>query len=82
MKTALRRAPTHHQAPTMARARAIVRDEERGELLRAALLISRACGGARALLVAGHQPDPETIGRILASVSEFADDVRAHLTRR
>jgi hypothetical protein len=66
----------------MARARALVLDEERGELLRAALLISRACGGSRALLVAGHQPDVETLGRILASVSEFADDVRAHLTRR
>lgn len=82
MKAALRRPPTHHQAGTMARAKALVFEEERAELLHATLLIAKACNGARALLVAGHEPDPETMGRILASVSEYADRVHDHLTRR
>jgi hypothetical protein len=82
VKAALRRAPTHQQGGTMARAKALRLEEERGEVLRASLLIQRAVGGFRSLLVAGAKPDIDDLGALLASIDEYAYRVRDHLTRR
>lgn len=82
MSAATARGPRPQRPQTRARAKALVRDELRLELLAEATRMRRALDGVRTLLVAGAELDAETTGRILGSCSGFVDAIAVYLGGR